>query len=94
MPPQTLVLLTSLLAIAAGVSFVMQQAVNAELRSTLNSAAWAGFVSYLGGTACMLVLALAMRETVPVSDVALRGNWFAWTGGFFGAVYILQSQFC
>ncbi len=91
MPTQPFVLLAPLLAIAAGVSFVMQQAVNAELRSTLNSAVWAGFVSYLGGTVCMALLALAMREAVPLSGVALRGNWWAWTGGVFGAVYIAIS---
>src|SRR5204863_820603 len=39
---------------------VMQQAVNADLRSTLGSAAWAGFISYLGGTLCMLALAVAL----------------------------------
>jgi bacterial/archaeal transporter family-2 protein len=36
-----------LLATGAGVSFVMQQVVNADLRMTLGSAAWTGFVSYL-----------------------------------------------
>jgi transporter family-2 protein len=84
-------LLAPLLAIAAGVSFVMQQAVNAELRTTLSSAAWAGFVSYLGGTVCMLAIALAMREALPLNGVVLRGNWWAWTGGFFGAIYIAIS---
>ena len=55
----------ALLAVGAGVSFVMQQAVNADLRSTLGSAAWAGFISYLGGTLCMLALAVALRDGVP-----------------------------
>ena len=39
-----------LLALGAGVSFVFQQAVNANLRLDIGSAWWAGFVSYLGGT--------------------------------------------
>jgi transporter family-2 protein len=80
-----------LLAVGAGVSFVMQQAVNADLRTGLNSAAWAGFVSYLGGTLCMLALALALREAVPLSAAVARSHWWAWTGGFFGAVYIAVS---
>jgi transporter family-2 protein len=81
----------TLLAVGAGVSFVMQQAVNADLRAALGSAAWAGFVSYLGGTLCMLVLALAMRDSVPTAAAMVRANWWAWSGGFFGAIYIAVS---
>jgi bacterial/archaeal transporter family-2 protein len=82
-----------LLAICAGISFVLQQAVNADLKAALGSAAWAGFVSYLGGTLCMLVLASTMRDALPPSSVMARSNWWAWTGGFFGAVYIAISIF-
>ena len=65
----------ALLAVGAGVSFVMQQAVNADLRSALRSAAWAGFISYLGGTLCMLALAVAFRDGLPSTAVVLRSNW-------------------
>jgi transporter family-2 protein len=75
----------------AGISFVIQQAVNSDLRLTLHSAAWAGFVSYLGGMFCMLVLALGMNEPVPTSMVIARSHWWAWTGGLFGAIYIAVS---
>jgi transporter family-2 protein len=68
------VLTLSVAAVFAGVSFVMQQAVNADLRSTLGSAGWAGFVSYLGGTLCMVVLALAMRDPLPAANLAVRAN--------------------
>ena len=81
------------LGAAAGVSFVIQQAVNADLRASIGSAVWAGFVSYLGGTLCMLILALVLREGVPGIAVLDRTNRWAWTGGFFGAVYIAISIF-
>ena len=83
----------TLLAVAAGVSFVMQQAVNAELRVAIGSAAWAGFVSYLGGTVCMLALALAMRDALPAAGLLPRSNWWAWSGGLFGVIYIVISIF-
>ena len=86
-------LIFPLLGIAAGVSFVIQQAVNADLRASIGSAAWAGFVSYLGGTLCMLVLAIALRNSVPAISDINKGNWWAWTGGFFGSVYIAISIF-
>lgn len=80
-----------LLAAGAGVSFVAQQAVNANLRASINSAAWAGFVSYLGGTICMAVLALLLRDPWPAGAALARSNWWAWSGGFFGAIYIAVS---
>lgn len=77
-----------LLAAGAGVSFVIQRAVNADLRAVVGSAAWAGFISYLGGTLCMLVLALVTREPLPSVLLPGRADWRAWSGGFFGAIYI------
>jgi bacterial/archaeal transporter family-2 protein len=79
------------LAVCAGISFVLQQAVNADLKVSLGSAAWAGFVSYLGGTICMLLLAVVLRDAVPSTSFIARSNWWMWTGGFFGAVYIAIS---
>jgi transporter family-2 protein len=82
-----------LLALAAGISFVFQQVVNANLRAELGSAWWAGFVSYLGGTIAMLALALALREPAAWSSAATQARWLSWSGGFFGAVYIAVSIF-
>ncbi len=81
-------LLPALFAMIAGISFVVQQAVNTNLRLALHSAAWAGFVSYLGGTLCMLALALATNEPFPNSTIIARSHWWAWTGGLFGTIYI------
>jgi transporter family-2 protein len=82
---------SALLATGAGISFVMQQVVNADLRSTLGSAVWAGFISYLGGTLCMAALAIVLREALPSIFAAGQSHWWAWSGGFFGAIYIAIS---
>ncbi|APT58475.1 hypothetical protein RGI145_16520 [Roseomonas gilardii] len=76
------------LAIAAGVSIVVQQVLNSNLRASLNSAAWSGFVSYLVGVACMALLALALRDPLPSAATAARIPWWAWSGGLFGAIFI------
>ena len=76
------------LAVAAGISVIVQQALNANLRGALGSAAWSGFTSYLVGTICMVLLALALRDPVPSAAVAARVPWWAWSGGLFGAVFI------
>ena len=84
-------LFLSFLALVAGTSFVIQQAVNANLRHELGSAWWAGFVSYLGGTIVMLVMVVSMRAPLPTSPLIARSSWWSWSGGLFGAVYIAIS---
>ena len=70
-----------LLAVAAGVSIVVQQVLNSNLRAALNSAAWSGFMSYFVGVICMALLALALRDPMPSAGVAARIPWWAWSGG-------------
>ena len=77
-----------MLAVFAGASIVIQQALNANLRFQLNSAVWSGFVSYAVGTICMALLALALRDPVPSAAVASRISSWAWSGGVFGAIFI------
>lgn len=80
--------LSLILAVLAGVSVVIQQVLNANLREALNSAAWSGFVSYFVGAACMALLAAALRDTLPAAALAHRIPWWAWSGGVFGAIFI------
>jgi bacterial/archaeal transporter family-2 protein len=81
-------LLPAFLAIAAGVSVVIQQALNANLRSALHSAAWSGFISYAVGLACMALLVLALRDPAPAASVTARIPFWAWSAGVFGAIFI------
>jgi bacterial/archaeal transporter family-2 protein len=81
-------LLPAFLAIAAGVSVVIQQVLNANLRSALHSAAWSGFISYAVGLACMGLLVLALRDPAPAASIAVRIPFWAWSAGVFGAIFI------
>jgi transporter family-2 protein len=92
MMPQPFVLFSFyLLAAGAGVSFVFQQAVNANLRAEVGSPWWAGFISYLGGTLAMLAMVVALREPLLTGAAMARTSWMSWTGGLFGAIYIAIS---
>ena len=75
----------------AGVSFVFQQAVNANLRAEIGSPWWAGFISYLGGTIVMLLVALVLREPWMSKQMLQRSHLISWSGGVFGAIYIAVS---
>ncbi|HEY3679802.1 MAG TPA: DMT family transporter [Bradyrhizobium sp.] len=76
------------LAVLAGISIVIQQALNANLRIALGSAAWSGFMSYFLGLVCMVILAIVLRDPVPSVAAATRLPWWAWSGGLFGAIFI------
>jgi bacterial/archaeal transporter family-2 protein len=82
-------ILLYLAALGAGISVAVQQAVNGGLRAALNSPAWAGFASYIGGLLTMVVVVVAMREPIPSWKLVSATPWWAWSGGFFGGVFIL-----
>ena len=82
------VLIASILTALAGAGIVVQQVLNANLRTELNSAVWSGFTSYFVGVICMGLLALALRDPLPSVAVAARIPWWAWSGGLFGAIFI------
>ena len=89
--PTSVAVLGYLLAFGAGVSFVFQQAVNANLRLEIGSPWWAGFISYLGGTIAMLLMAAVLLQPWPSTQMISRSHWLSWTGGLFGAIYIAIS---
>ncbi|MDD3813579.1 DMT family transporter [Desulfovibrionaceae bacterium CB1MN] len=80
-----------LIALFAGASFVIQQAVNSNLRFEIGSPWWAGFFSYLGGTIVMLIMIFLMRDPIVTANLTLRSSLWSWTGGLFGAIYIAIS---
>ena len=77
------------LSVLAGLSIVIQQVLNANLRTLLSSALWSGFMSYLTGFLCTILFLIIMREPFP--SLAGRVPIWAWFGGFFGATYIALS---
>lgn len=82
-----------LLAVSAGISIVVQQALNANLRTALGSAAWSGFMSYFIGIICMAALAISLQDPIPSLATAAHIPWWSWSGGLFGAIFIALGIF-
>ena len=76
------------LTVVAGVSIIVQQALNANLRTAIGSAAWSGVVSYFVGLVAIAAFALVLREPLPSAAVIAGSPWWAWSGGVFGAIFI------
>jgi len=83
----------SLFVIGAGISVALQQILNANLRVQLQSPWWAGFISYFVGMVAMLAVATVMPgPRLSLSTIqASPGAWVAWTGGIFGAIFIITA---
>jgi transporter family-2 protein len=81
----------AVLALGAGMSVVVQQVLNASLRASLGSAAWAAFISYLVGSLTLLLVLLATREPWVSSDAIAKSSIWSWTGGVFGTIYIVVA---
>ena len=84
-------ILLYLAALGAGISVAVQQVLNGSLRVSLQSPAWAGFVSYLGGLLTMVAVLVAMRDQVPSWKLVAATPWWAWGGGVLGGVFILLA---
>ena len=79
----------ALLAVVAGVSFVLQASVNARLRTALDSPNWAALASHAGATVVMAAVVLLARHAWPSAAMLRAAPWWAWTGGLLGAVYVV-----
>ena len=80
-----------LFAVAAGVGVALQAAVNARLRFLLGAPVWAAIAQFLIGLTLLAIVAIATRPGPPVTAGVGRAPWWIWTGGIFGATYILMS---
>jgi bacterial/archaeal transporter family-2 protein len=75
----------------AGGCVVVQQALNATLRSELGSAFWAAFISYTAGMLTLLLVLVVSREPWLELSTIVKSSPPSWIGGVFGTIYIVAS---
>ncbi|MBA3522494.1 MAG: DMT family transporter [Gemmatimonadales bacterium] len=76
------------LALLIGVLLPLQTGINAQLRITLGAPLAAALVSFLVGSAGLIVLAVITGVSLPVFAAWDRSPWWHWIGGLLGAVYV------
>lgn len=77
-------------ALLAGALLPAQFATNGALAGALGSVTLTGAVSYLVGTAFLLLLGRA-RSPRPDWPAGRRGPWWSWLGGAVGSAYVVGS---
>ncbi|MDQ6907875.1 MAG: DMT family transporter [Chloroflexota bacterium] len=80
-----------LLAAAAGVGVAVQFGVNGQLRRVSGQPIWASFVSFVVGTAALLLCFVATRRAWPSGGQFGHAPWWIWIGGLLGAFYVVVS---
>lgn len=83
---------TFLLVIVAGAMTALQAPTNALLARAMGSPVSAALVSFLVGTAA-LVLVVAWAAARPDADALRALPWWAWIGGLYGAVFVSVAAF-
>ena len=76
------------LTLLAGTLLSLQAGVNTRLRTGLSDPVMAALVSFVVGTAALALLAVARRADLPTATTLSGIPWWAWTGGFLGAIYV------
>jgi transporter family-2 protein len=79
------------LALLTGAGVAVQSLINARLRVVLGGPFWAAIGQFIVGLLLLLVLAVATRQPAPTFGDVPRAPWWVWTGGGFGAVFIITT---
>jgi transporter family-2 protein len=79
------------LGIVAGFGLSVQVGMNSQLRRTLQNANSAALISFLVGTAGLIVLLLVTRAEMPSRETFASVPLWAWFGGLLGAFYVASS---
>jgi bacterial/archaeal transporter family-2 protein len=80
-----------LLALLAGAMLPVQTGVNVQLRGLIGHPITAALVSFLVGSVGLAVAAVVARAPLTLSGAWARSEWWHWSGGLLGAVYIVST---
>lgn len=79
------------LALFIGALLPLQAGLNAQLRLWLPHPVAAALISFLVGSAVLIVVSLALRINWISNSKVTSAPWWLWTGGIFGANYVLVA---
>ena len=80
-----------LFAVVAGAGVAAQAVINSRLRFILGAPVWAAIAQFTVGLVLLVVAAAVTRQAIPTGTALAQAPWWMWTGGVFGALFILMS---
>ena len=80
-----------LLAFVTGAGVAAQSVINTRLRLLLGGPLWAAAAQFVVGLVLLLIVAAATRQPAPATLGLGGAPWWVWTGGAFGATFIVVT---
>jgi transporter family-2 protein len=80
-----------LLALITGAGVAAQSVINSRLRLLLGGPIWAAAAQFIVGLLLLLLAAVASRQPAPITTGLGGAPWWVWTGGAFGATFIVVT---
>jgi len=77
------------IVVAAGALIATQAGVNSQLARAVGHPVFAATISFVVGTAALLVACIAVRGSWTGLATAAQAPWWIWTGGLLGAVFVV-----
>jgi transporter family-2 protein len=77
-----------LLSLVIGIGVALQTGVNSQLRHDTNSPVFTALISFSTGTVALLILYFAFFYKSPAFPEGYTFEWWKFTGGLFGVLYI------
>ncbi|HSB94680.1 MAG TPA: DMT family transporter [Flavitalea sp.] len=84
-------LLYYILPLLAGIMMTVQSGINSQLRSAIQHPLLAALISFLSGTAALIVLVMLSKQAMPTMQTFSSISWYKWTGGLLGAFIVTVS---
>lgn len=76
------------ITLLVGAGLVVQIGLNMAVARSVGSATAAAMANFLVGTVVLIVFFLLLRQDWPSKEQLGAVPWWAWAGGFFGAMYV------
>ena len=77
-----------ILPLIAGIMITVQSGINSQLRTAIQHPLLAALISFLSGTAALIVLVLLSKQAMPTMQALGSISWYKWTGGLLGAFVV------
>jgi len=78
------------LPLLAGVAMSIQAGVNSQLRTVLNNPLLAAFISFITGTAALVIMLLLSKKGLPAWQIYSGISWHKYIGGLLGVIVVVS----
>jgi transporter family-2 protein len=80
-----------LAALITGAGISVQALANSRLRVALGTPLWGAVGQFIVGLVLLIAIAVITRQPNPTTGELSKMPWWGWTGGAFGALFIVVS---